>query len=221
MAAADAGNADALYWLGLWYEDGLVLGGKAVLAPNLEAHRRMISAAAEQGHPNAQIYLGLAHQEGRLLEKDRDRARYWFERASAQEVPKGLYLLGSMLMTYPADSKDIERGRRMITRAAVLGDPHAQWVQAQLRIDDPNATEEAVESAKSTLRRLARSGMREAVITLGMALMEGTERIEANKSRAMAFFCSTRPIGKAVYEGLYSDVLDCKDTDNPSKKRKP
>lgn len=63
--AADNGNAEAQFYLGKFYEEGL--GGVEV---NLLQAAKFYELAANQGYPEAQFKLGLLHLKGKVLPED-------------------------------------------------------------------------------------------------------------------------------------------------------
>ena len=76
--AAEAGDADAQYSLGLSYQDG-----DGVRQDDVEAVR-WFRLAASQGHAVAQHNLGLAYANGTGVLKDDADAVQWFRRAADQ-----------------------------------------------------------------------------------------------------------------------------------------
>lgn len=150
-AAAEAGVGEAQYWLALWSKDGLALDGRAVLAANDRRFLRFLTKAAQGGHADAQVLLGASYAEGIVVERDRAQARRWFERAAAQEHPRGLYLLGSVLIRSDASAGSFDDGMALIGRAADLGEPHARWLLAQSALSDDAARTTTVDAALRTL----------------------------------------------------------------------
>lgn len=73
-AEAEAGDADSMYQLALFF---LGLGEWDV-----DAAIPLIRGAADAGVPEAQYWLAWQYEEGPLLVNDRERARFWYERAS-------------------------------------------------------------------------------------------------------------------------------------------
>lgn len=69
--AADAGNADAQYILGL-----LCMEGKKVLQ-NYDKAIEWLEKAAIQGHKDAQFNLASIYIQGKIVPKDVQKAEYW------------------------------------------------------------------------------------------------------------------------------------------------
>jgi len=76
--AAEAGDADAQYDLGLMYHDG-----EGVPEDYVEAVK-WFRKAAEQGHAAAQFYLGIAYHGGVGVPKDDAEAVKWLRKAAEQ-----------------------------------------------------------------------------------------------------------------------------------------
>ena len=73
--AANQGNADAQFNLGLTYKEG-----QEVQQDNKMA-AKWYQKAAEQGHVTSQFNLGLLYQDGKGVRQDRTNAKEWYGRA--------------------------------------------------------------------------------------------------------------------------------------------
>lgn len=76
---ASLGDATAQYQLAIAYRYGL----GALTRDNVEAVK-WFEQAAELGHVEAQINMGLLYQEGVCVAQDLDMAVHWYSKASAQ-----------------------------------------------------------------------------------------------------------------------------------------
>ncbi|KAL6059646.1 BTB (POZ) domain-containing protein [Balamuthia mandrillaris] len=77
--AAEKGHSEALYNLGICYQEGDGVEEDQVRAV------RFFTQAAERGHKQAQYYLALAYKEGGMdLEPNKNEAIRWFRKAAAQ-----------------------------------------------------------------------------------------------------------------------------------------
>ena len=90
--AADAGDADGLFALGLLHE------GRELGPENLELAVSLYRQAADLGHPGAQELLGLSYQFGRGVAVDLVEAVRWFRRAAAQGDADAQLRLGFALL---------------------------------------------------------------------------------------------------------------------------
>ncbi|MFO0485271.1 MAG: tetratricopeptide repeat protein [Sphingobacteriia bacterium] len=95
--AAEQGDSDAQYDLGLLYQEGKVAPpetpqafrwvAKLLKMPGSEGYKQAAywwKKAAEQNHVVAQYKLGLLYKEGRGVPKDEEKAHYWFLKAAEQ-----------------------------------------------------------------------------------------------------------------------------------------
>ena len=86
--AAEQGDADAQFRLGLAYEKGK--GVQQDSAQAAEWYRK----AAEQGHAIAQFMLGVMYGSGDGVPQDLEQSAAWHEREADQGGPLAQYLLG-------------------------------------------------------------------------------------------------------------------------------
>jgi hypothetical protein len=88
LASAEAGDAEAQYYVGEIHEKGLGT------APDHEAAAEWYRRAAEQGYAPAQINLGYLYEKGLGVERDPRRALEWYREASGVS---GVIMLDSEL----------------------------------------------------------------------------------------------------------------------------
>ena len=80
--AAELGDSEAQYKLGLMYLDG-----QGVKKDETEAVR-WLRKAAEQGQPDAQLRLGWMYKKGQGVVKDETEAVKWVRKAAEQGLPE-------------------------------------------------------------------------------------------------------------------------------------
>lgn len=117
--AADAGNLDALYWVGNYYFDGVVVDkdeGKAFAC---------YEEAAWEGHPDAMNNYADMHFRGEYVEKDVKRGFELFSIAAERGVPESMYTVGYMYTNGIGVEKNLEMARHWIERSALSGDSYA------------------------------------------------------------------------------------------------
>lgn len=85
---AEAGNADAQYFLGIMY-----LNGQGT-EKNWPEAGKWFQASAEQGDVGAQYLFGEMNLKGMGLERDYRKAGTWFQKAAEQGYPDAQYRLG-------------------------------------------------------------------------------------------------------------------------------
>lgn len=98
--AAQAGNAQAQYRLGMMYGDGDGVG------VDLREAVHWISRAAEQGHGEAQGALGWFYDNGFGVRQDSAVAAAWYTKSAQQGVARSQYRLAGM---YRAGSHGLGR----------------------------------------------------------------------------------------------------------------
>jgi TPR repeat protein len=131
--AAEQGEQQAHAYLGLFYLEGR--GGIAVDAA--EGFQR-VRAGADLGLRWAQARLGWCYWNGLGVSSDRDWARTWFARATANGLPEVAVLFAQQ----PGiDAHDIEHARAWLTEAARKGDAKARfWKNRLWLLTHPRAT---------------------------------------------------------------------------------
>ncbi|MGH8579094.1 MAG: tetratricopeptide repeat protein [Gammaproteobacteria bacterium] len=72
------GDAGAQYWLGRLYQSSRFDGQGCELNDYAESVR-WLKAAAEQGHPDAQLDLGNTYREGRGVERNEAERSRWYQ----------------------------------------------------------------------------------------------------------------------------------------------
>ena len=105
-SAAEQGDPEAQFWLGVAYQFGEDPRDPSFLIPeDHDLAMAWIRKAADQGYPHAQFWLGRfwRGEQGRFAKKvlpDRGKALAWFRRAAeqghmlAQQALSGCYLFG-------------------------------------------------------------------------------------------------------------------------------
>ena len=74
--AAEAGNDQAQFFLGLMFYDGIGV------QQDYQAAARLMLLSAEQGFANAQHVLGLLYRDGNGVQEDERKAATWQRRAA-------------------------------------------------------------------------------------------------------------------------------------------
>ena len=104
-------------------------------APDLESVRRSyensdyatalkeVKPLAEQGNPDAQVFLGKMYLKGEGVPKDPDQANRWFRQAAMQGNAESQFFLGAW---YLLPHKDIPEGLKWMRLSAEQGNQDAQ-----------------------------------------------------------------------------------------------
>jgi len=112
--AAEQGDAQAQYLLGLWYFSGQ--GGQKDYAKAAEWYGK----AAEQGDAMSQYYMGLLYLAGQGVPEDKTNATELFSKAAIQGVARAQYYTGLL-------SQDYAKAAEWYEKAAEQGDDDAQY----------------------------------------------------------------------------------------------
>jgi hypothetical protein len=171
LVKAKAGDLEAQYQLGIYYDDE---EGRPAAA--LE----WLKPAAEKNHPRAQDRLGRLYLRGKAgVKEDFKEAQRWFGRAEAGGSPFGTYRMATMYFDAAGVKRDVakadalaERCRPPVHRLAEAGDPEAQvamgWMALTGMGADRNYDEAFAWYRKSAEQEFA-MGMR----SLGWLYQEG------------------------------------------------
>jgi TPR repeat protein len=128
--AANSGNAEAQFRLGVMYGNGEGVG------LDYERARHWFERAAAQGHENALITLAWMFANGTGVVMDEDRARELYIAAAKRGSAKAQYVVGTMyrFAQYGAP-KDIAQAVKWYLKAADQGMPTAQFALGRMLMD--------------------------------------------------------------------------------------
>lgn len=82
---------------------------------------------ADQGHADAQNYIGIMHEWGQVLKKDKKEAIKWYRKAAAQGNASGQFNLGFCYDGGIGVRKNHKMSLQWFRKAADQGDAEAQW----------------------------------------------------------------------------------------------
>ncbi len=126
----DANPAEGRHWIQRASEAGMV-DAQVALAEMLVNGRggprdhataqSLFQAAAEKGNTGAEFAIGAMLGGGHDVPMDRPAAQGWFERAAAKGHPFAQLMLGRYLVRSLAGTRDLVRGRAMLTAARAAG----------------------------------------------------------------------------------------------------
>ncbi len=124
--AAESGDADSQYGMGLLYSEGIV-----VPMDDLQA-LKWFGLAAEQGHGDAQYKLGVMHANGWGVPMDEAEAMKWYTLAAENGVTAAQVSLGTMYQNGFSVEQDRIEALKWFTVAVKLGDNDARVHQEYL-----------------------------------------------------------------------------------------
>lgn len=118
--AAEQGNADAQWYLGLMCSEGL-----GVKKSDAEA-AKWYRLAAEQGHGAAQTNLGVLYANGLGVSQSNTEAVKWYRRAAEQGWPKAQFYLGVRYFNGQGVAQSDTEAANWFRKAAELGNADAK-----------------------------------------------------------------------------------------------
>ncbi|HSM29877.1 MAG TPA: tetratricopeptide repeat protein [Woeseiaceae bacterium] len=124
--AAESGDADSQYGMGLLYSEGIV-----VPMDDNEA-LKWFGLAAEQGHGEAQYKLGVMHANGWGVPMSEAEAMKWYKLAAENGVTAAQVSLGTMYQNGFSVEQDKIEAFKWFAVAAKLGDEDARLHQEYL-----------------------------------------------------------------------------------------
>jgi len=104
----------------------LVEAKRAVRLRDFEKAVRLWDAAARRGNPRAQYRLGVSYRSGRGVDKDSNKAAFWFGKAALAGDPDARYALGKLYESGRGVERDRDRAIELIGLAARSGHREAK-----------------------------------------------------------------------------------------------
>lgn len=147
LRAAEDGNADAQYFLGLKYERGIDFPADS------EKAAYWYGRAAEQGHAEAQFKLASMYVRGAGVALNPAAAARLFERAAIQGLAPAQYNFGVVLLNGSGVDRDVERALAWISIAAESGLTQAVALRDRLRRSLPAEIVDAARARAAVLRQ--------------------------------------------------------------------
>ncbi len=118
--AAEAGNADAQYMLGLDYEYGRGIQKDAKKAC------QWFEKASDGGNADAQFLLGLKYEEGKDIGKNVEKAYSLYQKSARGGNPDAQYILGQMYLNGERFKVNIPASSEWLKKSAEGGNVFAQ-----------------------------------------------------------------------------------------------
>jgi serine/threonine protein kinase/TPR repeat protein len=140
--AAEQGNANEQYNLGLMYEEG-----RGVEKDEVEA-LKWYRKAAEQGDTWVQNHVGKMYENGRGADKDYVEALKWYRKAAEQGYSWGQVHLGNMYKNGWGLEKDDAEAVKWYRKAAEQGNPFGQVQLGKMYQSGVGVAKDYAEAAK-------------------------------------------------------------------------
>ena len=220
LEAAEKGCTDSFFYLGYCYKNGLGVeedlekaqewytkaagdGGSAAQnnlgwllydqGEYVEA-REWFTAAADQGSKWAQFGLGECFYYGNGVGQNYEQARFWYEKAAAQDYVKAMVQLGNIAQK-GLDGADYETAFQWYQKAADLGSAEGRY-RLGLCYYDQTGVEKDDEKAFEWFKKAADQGHASAQSQLGVMYFRGYG-VEVNLVRAVDWFKKSAEKGNA------------------------
>src|SRR6516225_1417378 len=136
--ATNEGNAEAMFNLGLLYDNGQGVTQDYVRA------REWYEKAADEGNAEAMFNLGLLYANGQGVTQDYVRAREWYEKAAEKGFPRAMGNLGVLYHNGQGIAQDYVRAREWYEKAAEKGFPRAMFNLGLLYANGQGVTQDYV-----------------------------------------------------------------------------
>ena len=175
--AADRGDANGLYNLGMCYMQGL-----GVPQDDQIAFGRFQSAA-EKEHPEAMNNIGLFYREGRVVEKNLERSAKLFEKSASYDNPYGLFNFALALQNGEGVEQDEARAAALLSKSAEGGCVEAVDAYGMALLNGRGVPENP-EAAFKYFLRAAEAGHPPAMENLSTCYQYG-KGVKADGRRAM------------------------------------
>ena len=152
-----------------YYNDGV----KAYNAKNYTEAARLYRIAAEQGHADAQCYLGYCYGKGLGVEKDPKEAVKWYRKAAEQGQSDAQYNLGYCYEKGLGVEKDPKEAVKWYRKAAEQGYADAQNYLGYCYVKGLGVAKDPTEAVK-WYRKAAEQGYADAQCNLGYCYVKGS-----------------------------------------------
>jgi len=136
--AADAGDAEAMYNLGLLHANG-----KGV-AQDYGKAREWYQKAADAGNALAMNNLGDLYYYGKGVTRDYGKACEWYQKAADAHEATAMYNLGWLYETGKGVARDYDKAREWYQEGAEAGDTNARQALARLVAEEQAPRQGAV-----------------------------------------------------------------------------
>ena len=181
-------NEQALYLLGIFFDQGIVFG------KDDEQAEQYLESAALKNHTGAQAALGGVY----WIKKDIKKAKFWFEKAAKQNDKIALSALGVIYLankeTGELDNKqepDYKKAASLFEKAASMNEPNSLFL-LYLMYCNGMGVEENEEKAMGFLVRAAKLGHASALNALGKGLISDIENNYSTETIVEAMDCFSK-----------------------------
>lgn len=180
LKAAEQGDRDAQYNLGLMYRKG-----KGVEQSESKAFEWYLKAA-DQGDADAQIIVGYMYQKGIGVGQNDNKAVEWYRKAVENGNSDAQCNLGGMYYEGRGVEQNDSKAVELYLKAAELGNAQALCNMGVMYIEG-RGVEKNYRTAAELFRKASKGGDEQGTINLGQMYMNG-DGVEQSYIRAQALF---------------------------------
>lgn len=177
---AEAGNVDAMFYLGLCY----INGNGVTKDPNRAVH--FYRRAAEKGHLTAKTNLAVCYERGKGVEKNEQLAIKFFQEAAREGEPLAMTHLGSCYYHGTGVGRDEGIAVRLYQQATDRGDVRAMTYLG-VCYEKGTGVQENASRAFNLYQKAASKGHPRAMMYLGECFERGMG-VEKNEHRAFQLY---------------------------------
>lgn len=193
LLAAERGNINAAYRLGIMARDG-VMGEQDYVA----AHR-WLTAAADGGSSDAANALALLYLLGRGVDSDPEVAAELFERAAEAGNPEAQFNYGVLRYMGESIPRDYGIARKCFEALVANGDPRGAVFLGEMYLYGRGVPVDAAQ-AEEYFRRAADANLPAGVYQLGVMYLEGRGvPADVNEGIALLRRAANLDLGRAQY----------------------
>lgn len=172
--AALAGDAGALYKLGVIFRDGVGVPF------NNDNYLKLLRASAQAGYAEAEFEMGANYYYGQLLSSDLEQAVAWYELAAGHGNASAQFRMGEFYEAGNAViAQDLSQAAVWYRKAAEQGQQHEAELALGRLYDNGQGVAPSAEQAAIWYRKSADADNAEACYRLGMLYLQAKDPLQA------------------------------------------
>ena len=184
LFAASLLTASLLTACGKKGEEEFKKGQASYVAQDYKTALTQFALAANQGHAEAQYYIGLCYEDGKGVEADKSEAAKWYKQAAENGYAEAQFRLGNILYSGEGAPLDMYAAIEWYRKAAKQGNADAQG-----RLDSLKDVVDLLESAGK--------GDVNAMFEIATAHSTGKGEIQKDQTEAVKWFKKAAEKGNA------------------------
>ena len=190
---AESGDANAMFYLGLCYDEGQGVVQDAAQAVH------WYQKAADLGDAQAMFNLGVCYYEGQSGSQDAVQAVHWYQKAADLGLAEAMFNLGNCYRTGQGVASDAAQAVHWYQKAANLSHAQAMFNLGICYRTGQGVAQDAAQ-AVHWYQKAADLGNAQAMFMYGLSLYSSLS-VNPNKAKALPW------IKKAADEGKYQTAL--------------